>query len=189
MPTTSRTLTTAISVVALLAHASTTTAQTDLPSAQPATERYGFGVAGAIGLPGRLAGVRVSLPATDQIAADLTLGRVHGRGDDGVVLGGTSFSAQIRWLWRGRDSHGHSGYWFGGPIFLGATNRTQIRWPDGKRTTKIDDTSVITGQFGYGWDWLTPHGARTGLELSTGGNEGGPMIFAHGFLVWGPTRR
>ncbi len=188
MPVTPRHLAIVVSV-AILSHASMTFAQDEPPTTQVRAERVGIGVDGMLGLPGRSGSVRVSVPVTDRIGADFALGKIHGYGDQGQVAGGTSLMAQARWLWHGRHPDGHAGYWFYGAMFMDATNRTLIKWPNGTWTTKIDREPLRAGRLGYGWDWLSPHGARTGLELSWGGNEGGPMFFAHVFVVWGPERR
>lgn len=187
MPVTPRGLMMIVSVV-VLAHASTTCAQDEPSPTPPRVERFGVGIEGMLGLPGRSGSVRASLPVSDRIAADFALGKIHGYGEQGQVVGGTSVMAQARWLWHGRHPDGHAGYWFYGAMFMEATNRTRIKWPNGTWTTKIDRQPLRAGRVGYGWDWLSSHGTRTGLELSWGGNEGGPMCFAHLFVVWGPLR-
>jgi hypothetical protein len=116
-------------------------------------------------------------------------GHVHDSRTDGQVANGFSFSGQLHWLWHGRQTNGWSGYWFFGPQFLEASARTPVIWPNGSRTWLVDDRTIATMQGGYGWDWLSPHGARAGLELSAGSKYGVPVVFAHIFVVWGPPRR
>jgi hypothetical protein len=117
---------------------------------------------------------------------EFSAGHVHEPGDEGVVASGFSFSAQLHWLWRGRNASGWSGYWMFGPQVLEATSRTPVIWPDRPRTWRVEDRPIATMQGGYGWDWLSPHGVRTGVEVSGGSNYGVPVFFAHVFLVWGP---
>jgi hypothetical protein len=169
--------------------ASSTAAAQPAPVASNTAERFGFGVAAGLGSEGTIRAVRISLPASDRFTVELTAGHVNDlRGGD-VVADGASFSAQLRWLWHGRDAKGWSGYWFFGPQVLEASSRTPVRWPNGTQTWLVDERAIATMQGGYGRDWLSPHGARTGLELSAGSNYGVPVVFAHLFVVWGPPRR
>lgn len=157
--------------------------------AQP-RESIAIGGAGSVGVLGNVSAIRVSGAAAERWAIDLTVGRVDGHGSPtSSGLGGPSFAAQVRWLWRGRGTSGASGYWIGGPMVQMGTDRTEIRWPDGSRDVRTERVANATLQVGYGWDKLTANGARFGVELTTGGNERGPTTMVMMFAVWGPPKR
>jgi hypothetical protein len=133
--------------------------------------------------------MRISAPASPRVGLDIAVGHVNGQGDTRSGADGLVFGAQLRWHWHGRRTDGHSGYWLGGPLLMQMTDRTEIRWPGGVTTTIVERTIRTTLQVGYGWDWLSKRGTRAGIELSTGGDEGGPVPMVKTFLVWGPGRR
>jgi hypothetical protein len=177
-----------LSASAALLSASVSVAQTSAP-VTPRPEHFGVGVSAALGSEGAIGAFRASLPTSDRFRVELSAGHVHESGEKGTVADGFSFSAQLHWLWRGRSASGWSGYWLFGPQVLEASSRTPVIWPDGTRTWFVEDRLIATVQGGYGWDWLSPHGARTGVEVSGGSTYGVPVVFAHVFLVWGPARR
>lgn len=157
--------------------------------AQP-RESISVGAAGALGVLGNVGAVRISGPAAERWGLDLTVGRVAGHGSpETSALGGASFAAQVRWLWHGRRQSGVSTYWIAGPMIQMGTERTEIRWPDGRRDVITERIANPTLQVGFGVDKLTRRGTRLGLELTTGGNERGPTMMAMVFAVWGPPRR
>jgi hypothetical protein len=160
-----------------------------LPADAPPSARVEVGAVGAVGALGRLGALRLGSQVHEKFAVDFTAGRVEGRGRDGDGLHGFAFAAQVRWLWHGRRPNGRSGYWLAGPQVLQSTNRTEIRWSDRPTTYIVDESAFATLQVGYGWDVLMKNGARAGVEVSTGGNEGGASPFVNAFMTWGPARR
>jgi hypothetical protein len=160
-----------------------------LPADAPPPARVEVGAVGAVGALGRLAAFRLGSQAHEKFAVDFTAGRVEGRGRDGDGVHGFAFGAQVRWLWHGRRSNGHSGYWLAGPQVLQSINRTEDRRPDRPPTYIVDKSPFATLQVGYGWDVLMKNGTRAGVEISTGGNEGGASPFVNAFMTWGPARR
>jgi hypothetical protein len=172
-------------LTAALLCSSVSYAQAPDPTTVPLRESFAVGAVGATGVFGRVASVRLSGPISDRFGVDVTIGRIHSRsrtdGPDGL-----SFGTQVRWLWHGRRPSGSSGYWLFGPLFLQATQRTEIRWPNYVTTYLVEHKPMITPQFGYGWDRVLKNGARGGVELSTGGGEEGPVAFVHAFVAWGP---
>jgi hypothetical protein len=172
-------------VAAALLHSSVSYAQAPAPPAPALRESFAVGAAGATGWVGRVAALRLSGPINDRFGVDVNIGRLHGRGrSDGPD--GLSVGAHVRWLWHGRRANGSSGYWLFGPLFMRATQRTEIRWPNHVTTYLIDHKPIVTPQVGYGWDRLLKNGARGGVELTTGGGEEGPVAaFVHAFVAWG----
>ncbi len=161
-------------------------AQSPATQSPPSKEPVALDGVIGVGVPAQLASVRVSLPFSKTLALDLDAGRVHGLGNDGQVAGGGGYSAQLRWLWRGRKADGTSGYWFGGPLYLQGTNR--ITWREGSLTgVLVEDAPIKTVQIGYGWDWISTSGTRAGIELSKGGGEG-PVFLVNMFVQWVPSR-
>ena len=155
----------------------------------PPRESISVGAAAALGVLGNVAALRVSGPAHERWGVDLTVGHVSGHGSQSSSgLGGGSVAAQARWLWHGRRGSGLSTYWIAGPMLQMGTERTEIRWPDGRRDVLIEGVANFTLQVGYGVDRLTGRGTRFGVELTTGGNERGPTMMAMAFAVWGPPR-
>jgi len=159
------------------------------PARPASSERFGIGAVGAIGLFGNVAAFRAGGPVGEKFALDVTIGHIDGGGQSGSGPYGTSVGAQVRWLWHGRNANGRSGYWLAGPLIFPYTDRTEIRWPDRVTTYLVEKKSLATLQVGYGWDVQMKSGARAGVELSTGGTEGGPVSFVNAFVVWGPPRR
>lgn len=159
------------------------------PARPPSSERFGIGAVGAIGFFGNVAALRAGGPVGEKVALDVTIGHIDGGGQAGDGSHGTSVAAQVRWLWHGRNANGRSGYWLAGPLIFPYTNRTEIRWPDHVTTYLVEKKSLATLQVGYGWDVQMKSGARAGVELSTGGTEGGPVSSVNAFVVWGPRRR
>lgn len=153
-------------------------------------ESISVGAAGALGVLGNVAAVRLSEPLNDRWRIDYTVGRVTGHGAvTSSRLGGASVAAHARWLWHGRRLSGLSTYWIAGPMIQTGTERSEIRWPDGRRDITSERIANFTLQVGFGVDRLTARGTRFGMELSTGGNERGPSMLATAFAVWGPPRR
>jgi hypothetical protein len=173
-------------VAAVLLPYSVAMAQEPPKPASSSAARPEVGAVGGVGLPGRVAAVRLGGQVNERFAVDFSAGHVDGADRDGDGAHGFSFGAQVRWLWHGRDAKGRSGYWLAGPQVLQSINRTEVRWPDRPSTYIVDETPLTTVQFGYGWDVLMKNGARAGLEISTGGSERGASPFVHLFVVWGP---
>lgn len=153
------------------------------PPAAATVEHFGIGGYGALGTSA-LSAIRLSVPLGDRAGLDVDIGRVHS-GDDP----NRAFGAQVRWLWRGREEHGGSGYWVFGVLRL---NETYRYWASAgrERWEVVEYRTPTLPQFGYGWDWQGRRGTRLGLELLTGSEgEAGPRLFARLFIVWGPRAR
>jgi hypothetical protein len=159
------------------------------PAGPASSERFGIGAVGAIGIVGNVAALRVGGPVGEKLAVDVTVGRIDGGEPSRSRAHGASLGAQVRWLWHGRHASGRSGYWLFGPLIFQYTARTEIRYPNNVTRVLIERKAVATPQIGYGWDVQMKSGARAGVELSTGGTEGGPVSFVNAFVVWGPRRR
>jgi hypothetical protein len=97
-----------------------------------------------MGSEGTIKAFWVSLPASDRFRVEFSAGHVHESGEEGVVANGFSFSAQLRWLWRGRNASGWSGYWFFGPQVLQARSKTPVIWPNRSRTWLVNDRPIAT---------------------------------------------
>jgi hypothetical protein len=177
-------------VATALLQCSTALAQDPHVTAErPSSARPEVGAVAAIGVPGRVAGLRLGNQVNEKFAVDFTAGRAEGRGRDRDGVHGFAFGAQVRWLWHGRRPNGRSGYWLAGPQILQSINRIEVRRRGLPTTYIVDKFPFTTLQFGYGWDVLMKSGARAGLEISTGGNEGGASPFVNAFMTWGPPRR
>ena len=159
------------------------------PAGSTAPERFGIGAVGAIGIVGNVAALRVGGPLGQKLAVDVTVGRIDGGDPSRSRAHGASVGAQVRWLWHGRNAHGRSGYWLFGPLIFQYTDRTEIRYPNKVTRILLERKALAVPQIGYGWDVQMKSGARAGVELSTGGTEGGPVSFVNAFVVWGPRRR
>lgn len=168
-----------LGVVGLLS-ASTVVAQTPARALSTADEHFGLGGFGGLGTSA-LSAIRVSVPLGTTAGLDVDIGRVHTGDDPNRAIG-----AQVRWLWRGRATHGGSGYWLFGVLRL---NETRRYWAGAgrERWEVVERRAPTMPQVGYGWDWQGRRGTRLGLELMTGSEgEAGPRAFAKLFIVWGP---
>ena len=155
----------------------------------PPLEGPSVGAMAAVGVFGNIGAVRVSAPLHAKWGLDLTAGRVGGHGSaTSSGLEGYNFGAQVRWHWHGRGASGASGYWLTGPLVQGMTERTVIIFPGNNRRVLVERKAAFTLQLGYGRDWLLKNGARFGIELVTGGAEGGPNPYVNAFVVWGRPR-
>ena len=165
-------------IVAVVASVVVATAAQAQDAAPP--EHAGVGFSGATGIPGAVAAVRVSVPATPRLGFDIEAGRGLTAGDPYTAVGG-----QMRWHWRGRSVAGGSMFGVFGAVVHGVTQRTEIRFPD-RTFVQTERKTAVAPQLGVGWDWQARHGTRLGVELTTGGSTAaGPRILAKLFAVWG----
>jgi hypothetical protein len=163
----------------LILHAAVMRGQDAAPPAAVA-EHFGVGVFGAIGTSA-LRAFRVSMPLGTNAGLDVDIGRVPSRDDPNRAIG-----VQVRYLRRGRQTTGASGYWLFGVLRVNETHRY---WASAGRTTweVVERRTPTLPQVGYGWDWQGRRGTRLGFELTTGSEgEAGPRVFAKVFVVWGP---
>jgi hypothetical protein len=146
-----------------------------------------IGVTGAVGFPTFKGGVRVSTPLGTKGNLDLEVARIGPMHEPEF---GAAFTGDVRWMRRGRQLSGNSRYWIVGAMFVDAKTSTPIIYPGHVVRTLEERHTLIVPRIGYGWDHVSHHGARAGIELSTGaaGEEEG-FFFANVFVMWGPPRK
>jgi hypothetical protein len=156
-------------------------------AAQERVEPLNVGVSAAAGLPSSVGAVRFGAPLGEHAGVDLAVGRLNGFGRTRT---GPAYIAHVRWIRGGRAASGGSRYWIFGALGMHTTSSTLVIYPGDVRRYLVKDETVVMPRIGYGWDRITRHGMRVGLELTTGaaGEQAGLML-ANVFVTWGPPRR
>ncbi len=156
---------------------------TSAARAQGRIEPLNVGVTAALGVPAGLGAVRVGGPLGGHAGIDVAIGQLTGASRNPACI------THVRWIRGGRAESGASRYWIAGLLVTHETSSTLIVFPGNERRTLVERRTLIMPRVGYGWDHVSQHGMRAGLELTTGsaGEEAGLML-ANVFLSWGPPR-
>jgi hypothetical protein len=152
-------------------------------AAQDRVEPVSVGVTAGAGYPAGLAGVRIAGPLGRHGGVDFAIGHVTNGQREPAYL------AHLRWIRGGRRASGNSRYWIFGALVTHETSSTLVVFPGNERQTVVERRTLVMPRVGYGWDHVTRHGARGGIELTTGsaGEEAG-LLLANAFVTWGPPR-
>jgi hypothetical protein len=151
--------------------------------AQNVVEPVNVGVTAGVGFPAGLGGVRIAGPLGGHGGVDFAIARLtKGERDPAYIT-------HLRWSRGGRAASGNSRYWIVGALVAHETSSTVVVFPANDRHTLVERRTLVMPRFGYGWDHVTRHGARAGLELTAGaaGEEQG-LLLANVFVTWGPPR-
>ena len=152
-------------------------------AAQGVVEPISLGVTAGLGVPANLVGVRIAGPLGRHGGLDFAIARLTKGASDPAYI------THVRWIRGGRAASGNSRYWILGTLVAHESSSTLMIFPGNERRYLVERRTLVVPRIGYGWDRVTRHGARAGVELTTGsaGEQAG-LLLANAFVTWGPPR-
>jgi hypothetical protein len=138
------------------------------------------------GFPAALAAVRVGAPLGSHAGIDAGVARLAASG----WRAGPAGFAHVRWLRSRRDAAGGGRYWIAGALGMRTTSSRSYGTATTIQGYIVTRRTVLMPRVGYGWDQVTRHGMRFGVDL-TGGSaaEDVSLVLLNVFAMWGPPRR